>query len=328
MTRQSSSQRSTPAPADDLASPSAFLLSTSGEAREIELGEGERGLEMRIQGGKEEAAPPPQHLVVRHLIATGHDVHVVTGAPEFVFTTEIKSPNLHIRKVLLDCGAVQADALKADLVMSFLWRAGWLQMLAFVRWDFIYAEYVVAAGNHHRSIVWQICWDLVFGMFGTIILTWKLTEKSNVYEFGVVLLELLMGRRSVEKMSPSQCQSTVIWHDVCCGTLSVFVVTMSTLAVPLEESAEMCQPSNSLANMPIFIAVNTEVIVVPRKQQLTANLRNGKAYMRNEDLDMAVREFKTTLDLAMSIGDHFEQKKAVRGSFLPDNEYHSFFSLF
>lgn len=56
--------------------------------------------------------------VVRHLIAAGHDVHVVTGAPEFVFTTEISSPNLHIRKVLLDCGAVQADALTVDRLAS------------------------------------------------------------------------------------------------------------------------------------------------------------------------------------------------------------------
>lgn len=23
-------------------------------------------------------------------------------------------------------------------------------------WDFIYAEYVMAAGHHHRSIVWQV----------------------------------------------------------------------------------------------------------------------------------------------------------------------------
>lgn len=38
--------------------------------------------------------------VVRHLIAAGHDVHVVTGAPDFVFTSEIKSPRLFIRKVL------------------------------------------------------------------------------------------------------------------------------------------------------------------------------------------------------------------------------------
>lgn len=38
---------------------------------------------------------------MRHLIEYGHDVHVVTGAPDFVFTSEIQSPNLHIRKVKL-----------------------------------------------------------------------------------------------------------------------------------------------------------------------------------------------------------------------------------
>lgn len=56
--------------------------------------------------------------VVRHLVAAGHDVHVVTAAPEFVFTTEIASPCFHIRKVLLDCGAVQADALTVDRLAS------------------------------------------------------------------------------------------------------------------------------------------------------------------------------------------------------------------
>ncbi|KAG5409769.1 hypothetical protein IGI04_006088 [Brassica rapa subsp. trilocularis] len=51
-------------------------------------------------------------------IAAGHDVHVVTGAPDFVFTSEIQSPRLKIRKVLLDCGAVQADALTVDRLAS------------------------------------------------------------------------------------------------------------------------------------------------------------------------------------------------------------------
>lgn len=139
--------------------------------------------------------------VVRHLILAGHDVHVVSGAPEFVFTSAIQSPRLFIRKVLLDCGAVQADALTVDRLASLekyhetavVPRASilateveWLNSIkadlvvsdvvpvacraaadAGIRsvcvtnfsWDFIYAEYVMAAGHHHRSIVWQIAED-------------------------------------------------------------------------------------------------------------------------------------------------------------------------
>lgn len=139
--------------------------------------------------------------VVRHLILAGHDVHVVTGAPDFVFTSEIQSPRLFIRKVLLDCGAVQADALTVDRLASLekysetavvprdsilKTEVEWLASIkadlvvsdvvpvacraaadAGIRsvcvtnfsWDFIYAEYVMAAGSHHRSIVWQIAED-------------------------------------------------------------------------------------------------------------------------------------------------------------------------
>ncbi|KAG4963079.1 hypothetical protein JHK82_039758 [Glycine max] len=139
--------------------------------------------------------------VVRHLILAGHDVHVVTGAPDFVFTSEIQSPRLIIRKVLLDCGAVQADALTVDRLASLekysetavkpraqilAQETEWLNSVkadlvisdvvpvacraaadAGIRsvcvtnfsWDFIYAEYVMAAGLHHRSIVWQIAED-------------------------------------------------------------------------------------------------------------------------------------------------------------------------
>ncbi|XP_031475091.1 L-arabinokinase-like isoform X1 [Nymphaea colorata] len=139
--------------------------------------------------------------VARHLVAAGHDVHVVTGAPDFVFTSEIKSSNLFIRKVLLDSGAVQADALTVDCLASLekysetavvprasilATEAEWLHSIqadlvisdvvpiacraaaeAGIRavcvtnfsWDFIYAEYVMAAGYHHRSIIWQIAED-------------------------------------------------------------------------------------------------------------------------------------------------------------------------
>ncbi|GAU15232.1 hypothetical protein TSUD_09700 [Trifolium subterraneum] len=139
--------------------------------------------------------------VARHLIDAGHDVHLVTGAPDFVFTSEIESPRLFIRKVLLDCGAVQADALTVDRLASLekysetavkprakilAIETEWLNSIkadlvvsdvvpvacraaadAGIRsvcvtnfsWDFIYAEYVMAAGLHHRSIVWQIAED-------------------------------------------------------------------------------------------------------------------------------------------------------------------------
>ncbi|XAR57680.1 L-arabinokinase [Bertholletia excelsa] len=175
---------------------------------------------MRIENGNDNVSASTKHLVfayyvtghgfghatrvvevVRHLILAGHDVHVVTGAPDFVFTTEIQSPRLFLRKLVLDCGAVQADALTVDRLASLekysetavtprasilATEVEWLNTIkadlvvsdvvpvacraaaeAGIRsvcvtnfsWDFIYAEYVMAAGHHHRSIVWQIAED-------------------------------------------------------------------------------------------------------------------------------------------------------------------------
>jgi hypothetical protein len=57
----------------------------------------------------------------------------------------------------------------------------------------------------------------------------------------------------------------------------------------------------------------SEVIVDPQKERLIAYLRTGKNYLRNQAPDMAFPEFKAALDLAQSLGDHVEEKKAARG---------------
>ncbi|KAB5513655.1 hypothetical protein DKX38_027561 [Salix brachista] len=137
--------------------------------------------------------------VVRNLILAGHDVHVVTGAPDFVFTIKalaLEYPETAVkpRESILATEIEWLNSIKADLVVSdvvpvacraaadagirsvcvtnsskdasFLMKllSGVVdtQCLGHVInprlgliWDFMYAEYVMAAGNHHRSIVWQ-----------------------------------------------------------------------------------------------------------------------------------------------------------------------------
>ncbi|CAN6220188.1 unnamed protein product [Urochloa humidicola] len=139
--------------------------------------------------------------VVRHLVAAGHEVHVATAVPEFVFTAEVRSPLLRIRRVILDCGAVQADPLTVDPLATLekyreaavvpresilKTESDWLSSIKAdlvvsdvvpvvckvaadmgirsvcignFSWDFIYSEYIMEAGYHHRSVVWQIAED-------------------------------------------------------------------------------------------------------------------------------------------------------------------------
>lgn len=57
----------------------------------------------------------------------------------------------------------------------------------------------------------------------------------------------------------------------------------------------------------------SDVIVDPRKELLITNLRTGKNYLRNQDPEKALAEFKAALEVAQDLGDYVEEKKAARG---------------
>lgn len=59
--------------------------------------------------------------------------------------------------------------------------------------------------------------------------------------------------------------------------------------------------------------IENEVIVDPRKQDLIYRLKNGKTFLRNQDPEKAYLEFKTALELAQTVKDPIEEKKAARG---------------
>ncbi|XP_024537180.1 L-arabinokinase isoform X2 [Selaginella moellendorffii] len=178
--------------------------------------------------------------VARHLVAAGHVVYIVSGAPDFVFKREIPSPKLHVRKVLLDCGAVQSDALTVDRQASLeqysetavLPRASiletesrWLRSInanlvvsdivpvacraateadipsicvSNFSWDFIYADYVTAAGHAHQSIIWQIAEDYSQALF-LVRLPGYLPAFRDVVDVPLVVREVRKSREQVRK---------------------------------------------------------------------------------------------------------------------------------
>ncbi|XP_051130450.1 protein FLUORESCENT IN BLUE LIGHT, chloroplastic [Andrographis paniculata] len=82
----------------------------------------------------------------------------------------------------------------------------------------------------------------------------------------------------------------------------------------LRRQAKIESYAPSLSYTPVGGRISeNEVIVDPKKQDLISRLKNGKNFLRNQDLERAYSEFKAALDLAQSLNDPIEQKKAARG---------------
>lgn len=89
----------------------------------------------------------------------------------------------------------------------------------------------------------------------------------------------------------------------------------------LRRQAKIESYAPSLSYAPVGSKIpESEVIVDPQKDRLISYLRAGKNYLRNQAPDKAFPEFKAAFDLAQSLGDHVEEKKAARGlGLLPIN---------
>ncbi|EEC70741.1 hypothetical protein OsI_02148 [Oryza sativa Indica Group] len=82
----------------------------------------------------------------------------------------------------------------------------------------------------------------------------------------------------------------------------------------LRRQAKIESYAPSLSYAPVGSKIpESEVIVDPQKDRLISYLRAGKNYLRNQTPDKAFPEFKAAFDLAQSLGDHVEEKKAARG---------------
>lgn len=149
--------------------------------------------------------------IVRHLIESGHEVYVVTAAPEFVFRDEIKSSNLKIRNVLLDSGAVQTDALTVDRLASLekyrqtavqprnLILAAEVEWLKSIKADLVVSDVVpvicrAAADAGIRSVcVTNFSWDFIYAEyvmtegFQHHSIVWQIAEDYSHCEFVIRL---------------------------------------------------------------------------------------------------------------------------------------------
>nr|CAN65010.1 hypothetical protein VITISV_027349 [Vitis vinifera] len=83
-------------------------------------------------------------------------------------------------------------------------------------------------------------------------------------------------------------------------------------ALRRQAKIESYAPSLSYAPVGSKIPEN-EVIIDPKKEELISCLKAGKNFLRNQNPEKAFMEFKTALELARTLKDPTEEKKAARG---------------
>lgn len=81
----------------------------------------------------------------------------------------------------------------------------------------------------------------------------------------------------------------------------------------LRRQAKIESYAPSLSYAPVGRIAENEVIVDPKKPELISHLKSGKHFLRNQDPEKAYPEFKMALELAQSLKDPVEEKKAARG---------------
>lgn len=81
----------------------------------------------------------------------------------------------------------------------------------------------------------------------------------------------------------------------------------------LRRQAKIESYAPALSYAPSGRIPESEVIIDPRKHELISRLKAGKNFLRNQEPQKASSEFKTALELAQSLKDPIEEKKAARG---------------
>ncbi|PRQ51616.1 putative tetratricopeptide-like helical domain-containing protein [Rosa chinensis] len=81
----------------------------------------------------------------------------------------------------------------------------------------------------------------------------------------------------------------------------------------LRRQAKIESYAPTLSYAPSGRIPESEVIIDPRKHELISRLKAGKNFLRNQEPQKASTEFKAALELAQSLEDSIEEKKAARG---------------